>query len=56
MNDKLKEVSLTEMLDAREARAFAQKQLLNRYQKASDLSDSQYSRAREGSSRRSTGI
>ena len=33
MNDKLKEVSLTEMLDAREARAFAQKQLLNRYQK-----------------------
>ena len=31
MNDKLKEVSLTEMLDAREARAFAQKQLLNRY-------------------------
>ena len=33
MNDKLKEVSLTEMLDAREARAFAQKQLLNRYGK-----------------------
>ena len=27
MNDKLKEVSLTEMLDAREARAFAQKHI-----------------------------